>query len=173
MEQRRLGEAERHRPEREVLGLARLVRRQGRRDAVAMANVGGTKVVMFGGGSDTWEWDGNNWTYRSPAQSPSARQYLQGATRNGNVLIFGGASGNTSFNDTWLWDGTNWAQQSPASPPGARNRFAMGPTGTGVLMFGGYKGATTTAETWEWAGNAWVARPNGPGARLGVFLAAR
>jgi hypothetical protein len=42
-------------------------------------DLGRQRVVLFGGWngtsnvSDTWEWDGSNWTRRSPAASPSAR----------------------------------------------------------------------------------------------------
>ena len=66
-------------------------------------------VVLFGGRSsgsnylsDTWIWNGTNWTQASPTNSPSARIALNAliydAAQN-QLILFGGI--NTS--DTWAW----------------------------------------------------------------------
>ncbi len=62
------------------------------------------RVVLFGGGgntgvlSDTWEWDGSNWTQRAPTNSPSSRVYhamAYDAARQ-RVVLFGGYAANSS-----------------------------------------------------------------------------
>ena len=59
------------------------------------------RVVLFGGIndstgylSDTWEWDGNVWTQRTPAQSPPARGVaLAYDSARGRIVLFGGYNG--------------------------------------------------------------------------------
>ncbi len=63
-------------------------------------DVASRRVVLFGGSalSDTWEWDGSNWTKRTPTKSPSARSYHAMAydVARQRVVLFGGGS-----SDTW------------------------------------------------------------------------
>lgn len=104
------------------------------------------QVVLFGGEeepaetaalSDTWVWDGVNWTQKTPATSPPARFGHQMAydSAGGHVVLFGGASDQThsgypdsvyiSLDDTWAWDGTNWVQEFPAASPPGRVLFGL------------------------------------------------
>ena len=143
-----------------------------------MANMGGDRLVIFSDGTNTWEWDGNDWTLRAPADSPSPRQYVQSATLNGGVMLFGGATANTStatfYADTWSWDGTDWTRLLAAGTPAARHASALGSLGSSVLMFGGYgSGGTMYSDAWTWNGTTWVAAASGPSARMGVSFAAR
>jgi PKD repeat protein len=124
-------------------------------------------VVLFGGVSggpgptldETWEWDGTNWTQRSPANSPSARCWHAMAydSARGVVVLFGGADASGILNDTWEWDGTNWTQISPANSPSARVWHAMAYDSNRhvVVMFGGY-GTDYLDDTWEWDGTNWT-----------------
>ena len=66
--------------------------------ALAYDNARG-RVILFGGFtgpsfslSDTWEWDGNVWTQRTPATSPPARgdHALAYDSARGRVVLFGG-----------------------------------------------------------------------------------
>jgi len=77
-------------------------------------------TVLFGGwdGSyptDTWTWDGTNWTRMSPSASPPGRQngaMAYDAVRH-VVVLFGGWTCcvyGGDFSDTWEWDGLNWTQ---------------------------------------------------------------
>jgi hypothetical protein len=67
---------------------------------------GRERAVLFGGyhsslvTSDTWEWDGNDWTEATPASIPSPRfhQTLTYDGVSGRLLLFGG------FNGTYLAD---------------------------------------------------------------------
>ncbi len=82
-------------------------------------------TVMFGGMnsstfanqlSDTWEWNGTNWTQITPSDpegdgNPQARaaHKLVWDPARGVVVLFGG----TAFEeDIWEWNGTSWAQRS-------------------------------------------------------------
>jgi N-acetyl-anhydromuramyl-L-alanine amidase AmpD len=75
-------------------------------------------VVLFGGYlhgdgsgvSDTWGWNGTNWSQLAPVSSPSPRGYHAMAydVARGRIVLFGGHSGpccdaSQSLNDTWRW----------------------------------------------------------------------
>jgi hypothetical protein len=121
------------------------------------------RVVLFSGWthsgilSDTWEWDGSNWTQRSPATSPSARQWHAMAhdSARQRVVLFGGSDQpNYSSSDTWEWDGGNWTQRSSATAPAARRGPAMAydMARQRVMLFGGgvpgRRLSDTFSDTW-------------------------
>ena len=92
-------------------------------------------IVLFGGStaltlSQTWVWDGTNWTQKSPATTPPARYYQGMApdSAHNQVVMFGGSSGGgfaNALNDTWVWDGTNWTVTVPGyRTPGGLWPFA-------------------------------------------------
>ena len=124
------------------------------------------RIVLFGGGyqyygnnrNDTWEWDGNNWTLRTPATSPPAcyahaMAYDSGRKR---TVLFGGSAQVTV--GTWEWDGNNWTKQSPVTSPPWRYRHmltydaAMGR----VVVFGGDGASGQLGDTWVWDGTNWT-----------------
>ena len=93
------------------------------------------QTVLFGGGrpgfnsgnlSETWIWDGTNWTQKLPAASPPARDsagMVFDAAR-GQVVLFGGFRGDISVlpnSDTWLWNGSSWTQVLPPAWPPERS----------------------------------------------------
>ena len=87
------------------------------------------RVVLFGGGNtygplaDTWEWDGADWTQRTPTTAPEARMDCGIAFDpvRGVTVVFGGYGiGGGQLGDTWTWDGTSWTHLLPATSPGAR-----------------------------------------------------
>jgi hypothetical protein len=91
-------------------------------------------ISMAGGGlmADTWEWNGTNWTQRTPATSPPVRyaHAMVFDSARGVTVLFGGdpffISGSGSpLSDTWEWNGTNWTQRAPATPPPGRYLHAM------------------------------------------------
>jgi len=122
-------------------------------------------VVLFGGDNgggdccriyytDTWTWDGVNWTQQFPATSPSARtrQTMAYDATLGRVVVFGGTSGPpNALNDTWAWDGTTWQQLTLPNQPSARYVSSMDfdPLNGGLVLFGGeLSGDIVTNETW-------------------------
>jgi len=122
------------------------------------------RTVLFGGASgmggpdlsDTWEWDGTNWTQLAPATAPPARENhaLAYDLARGRTVLFGGPS----LSDTWEWDGTNWSDRSPpvASSPAFRSNPALAYDSlrARTVLFGGYRGTALT-DTWEWDGASW------------------
>jgi len=115
------------------------------------------RVVLFGGAvlSDTWEWDGYNWTQRFPLQSPSARSahdMVYDAARE-RIVLFGEWNNGSHLNDTWEWDGTNWIQRFPETSPSIRfrNGMAYDSARKRVVLFGGLGGdGTRLGDTWEY-----------------------
>jgi hypothetical protein len=115
-----------------------------------------TVTVLFGGfrqsggpSSETWEWNGTQWTQRL-VQGPSARyshSMAWDAQRNA-VVLYGGAPQNGSA-QTWRWDGVTWTNLTD-NAPGAREAFAMcgGPGGVSLVLFGGFTPAAQSDEVW-------------------------
>ena len=78
---------------------------------------------------DTWEYDGAQWTQRSPAHHPATREtatIVHDAAR-GRMVLFGGgrSAGSVVYNDTWEWDGSDWTQRTLSQSPPARWAHAM------------------------------------------------
>ena len=155
------------------------------------------RTVLFGGTTllnnqgalsfpdlaDTWDWDGTDWTQKTVATAPPARDgatMAYDAARKEMVLFGGGqniysATGEIFFNDTWAWDGTQWQQKATAVMPSPRYapRMAFDPALGQIVLIGGYgaKGLDTVPpsayafdyheETWTWDGTRWAqAFPN-------------
>ena len=137
------------------------------RDSASMAyDPASGNMVLFGGYSDsvdsgvsdTWVWDGNNWTEQSPPTSPAARDSAPMAydPATGNMVLFGGYEGEGGdLSDAWVWAGNNWTELSPATSPGARDGSSMSydPATGKLLLFGGEgpsggEGYSQLADTW-------------------------
>jgi hypothetical protein len=91
------------------------------------------------------------------------------ASFQGNVILSGGDTGNTSpaFADTWQWDGTAWTQLQVNGP--ANCQGAMAPVG-GTVVLSGFNPEMSYPfpsynETHIWNGTAWNAF-SGPGPKL-------
>jgi len=118
--------------------------------------------------SDTWVWNGRDWTQMQPAANPGPRYAAAMAYdgHSGQAVLFGGTFLNASapFGDTWVWDGTNWTEMHPAVSPSARFGAAMAyDSHSGrIFMFGGYTGPSPNEggvflnDTWAWSGTNWV-----------------
>jgi Galactose oxidase, central domain len=137
--------------------------------------------------SQTWTWDGSDWTLQSPVQSPppllQASMAYDAAT--GTVVLFGGDDEETDgpllddpspAGQTWTWNGSNWTQQTPADSPSPRLEASMSydPDQGQVVLFGGADGAgDVLADTWTWDGNDWTQQTpvTSPPARDGAAMA--
>jgi hypothetical protein len=130
---------------------------------------------MFGGFSsatgrlsDTWSWDGTNWTQLTPATSPGVLTVAWMAAydpASKQVLLFGGDPGNDNPPSaaTWAWTGTTWTRLAPAVSPGGREYGSMSwNTGNGrIVLFGGSSNGLESQyphSTWEWNGRTWARR---------------
>lgn len=137
------------------------------------------RTVLFGGATptdtatqiafdldDTWEWTGDHWVQRFPADVPpgrSAHAMTYDSTRS-RVVMFGGKSGKVQLNDTWVYDGNDWTQVDTPTAPATRalSAAAYDPLRDRVVLFGGSvlsaDGKTLTGiyDTWEFDGKSWT-----------------
>lgn len=140
-------------------------------------------VVLHGGqatgghNDETWEWDGADWTQRTPAASPGGRydHAMSYDKARAEVVMFGGhGAGGLPIGDTWVWDGTNWEERTPATSPTARRGHATAYDAIRerVVLFGGQlESGSYGADTWEWDGVTWTEIvATGPVARAGHSL---
>lgn len=121
------------------------------------------QLVLAGGESGTWTWDGANWTLQHPASSPANRALqalaYDGATKE--VVLFGGdllRSSPVVATDTWTWNGVTWTQQHPATVPpnGDRETCAAYDPDTRQLLTYEIAALTGQPATWSWTGTNWV-----------------
>lgn len=143
------------------------------RDDVAMVYDSLREVVLlfYGMTGETWSWNGDQWkriaVVTGPDSAPAKRTGFAMAfdKRAGNVVLFGGAVGMTTFNDTWVWNGLAWKRLTPPTSPEGRAGHSMAyhPPSGGVVMFGDDK--RSFGDVWWWDGLAqtWLRQP-GPGA---------
>lgn len=141
------------------------------RNSHAMAWDSTRGVVVLHGGflfpstifTETWEWDGANWTPRANVGSPGLAGHSMAYDPVRQVMVsFGGLPGgvqNTA--QTWEYDGTAWTQRSPAVSPPPRGNAQMWfdeVRGT-IVLFGGHFTDLTNAaygDMWEWNGTNWT-----------------
>jgi hypothetical protein len=132
------------------------------------------RVVLLAS-ADTWEWDGQTWTRRSPPVAMPARDgtAMEHYPPAGRLVLFGGRAKTAPYPllaDTWEWDGTSWIQRAPAMSPPARenHQLAYDSRTQRLVLFGGY-GSVRLADTWEWDGTTWAQRSpaTSPPARSG------
>lgn len=121
---------------------------------------------------ETWVWDGSNWTQKSTATAPSARQdsTMTYNAATGQVLLYGGRSQVTTTTymnlpETWTWNGSAWTQHMVSGPLAAYG-VGLAPDASGsVGLFGGATDGTANEfgqpiqcynETWLWDGTFWT-----------------
>lgn len=122
---------------------------------------GGRDATTTGPGSpplsDTWTWDGVNWT-RLPLASPALLEPVAVYdSRNANIVVYGSNAQGKS--ETWTWKSGAWTKQSPAASPPARVGMSAAYDGASqrVLMFGGASQSIGELnDTWAWDGATWT-----------------
>jgi hypothetical protein len=125
--------------------------------------------VLFGGNtgngpaSDTWTWDGKQWSPVQTDIAPPARQggaFIYDPVRQVSVLFGGAAAGgwDDDVNDTWTFDGSHWSQKRPATIPPARafSVVAFDIRRGVVTLFGGWTVNGPLKDSWTWDGTSWT-----------------
>lgn len=113
--------------------------------------------------SETWEWDGSNWTQVFPTNNAGPRYRYAAcfdAVRS-RLVMHGGATTQllgVPNGQTWEYDGTTWTQIATTGTPGPRDRACMAfHAGIGQsVLFGGYDGFSLSDETWLYDGTTWT-----------------
>ncbi|MEM7200656.1 MAG: kelch repeat-containing protein [Planctomycetota bacterium] len=116
------------------------------------------RVVLFGLGAQTWEWDGRSWTLRSDVPGVGFGFGIAAAYHAGTkaIYVFGGQASGVS-NEMWRYDGRTWSQVSGAMPPPRRNAaMAYDSTRDKLVLFGGSARGRGLDDTWEWDGVSWT-----------------
>lgn len=117
-----------------------------------------------GGGyflSETWTWNGSDWTEQSPAQVPMSEEGPALAYDPGleEAVLFGGWFGLDPHDETWTWNGSDWTSREPALSPQGRFGAAMAydEAREQMVLFGGATiGAPGRGE------ETWTYQPYGP-----------
>lgn len=139
-----------------------------KRENHAMAYDSGRQVtVLFGGRqisptiigyNDTWEWDGVNWSLKTPQHDPGAQSshgMVYDSVRKVTVFF-----GNPANKTVWGWDGVDWSQSSTNNGPKEWRvcySLTYDHARDTILLFGGQRtywvGSSLVyvfyAETWE------------------------
>ncbi len=124
-------------------------------------------VVLYGGydescfcySNETWEFDGQDWTKRTPQHTPPGRwqQAMTYDVARGVSVIFG--SSDPFSNDTWEYDGTDWRRVfTPISPWPQRAQASLSYDRNTLkaILFGGYDYGVLS-DTWSYDGANWTA----------------
>ena len=121
------------------------------------------KVLLYGGWngntgeffSDTWAWDGEDWTELPQGNEPLASAHTLVKFSSGNKII----STPSGFNNTWEWDGKVWNQINNASltPHRADGRSVYDNKYERIILFGGINSGTVFLnDTWVFDGQNWT-----------------
>jgi len=128
------------------------------------------RVVLFGGSrgldpwvflSDTWEYDGNNWTETTAPVAPDPRHGHQlGWDPVGErIILFGGMNEVGTLDDTWAYQNGVWSQLTPVASPPPRGQFIMTRDAVrdSLVVRGGNQGNYQCyGDAWELVGDDWV-----------------
>ncbi len=126
-------------------------------------------TVLFGGDggnsikSDTWEWDGTEWSLRARSGPlPRSRHAMAYDSRRGVTVLFGGAS-HGPIGDTWEWDGAEWVLRAIGGPSHRAGHVMAFDSARGVTVLFGGQGVDgePLGDTWEWSGDLWSLRATG------------
>jgi hypothetical protein len=127
-------------------------------------------IVLFGseavdpcdqGASETWTWDGTNWTRQHPAVSPDGCAGFEPTTmaydaRRHRVVMLAAHRGDDTEREVWTWDGKSWTDVNNAGPAGAA--IAYDAASSRVMSFGRtfyFRGWNDFGDTEAWNGSSW------------------
>jgi hypothetical protein len=125
--------------------------------------------------TDTWLWDGANWSSMQVTPAPSLTSPLGAFDLGSKRVILFGTPSSGSPTETWAWDGTRWLQLHPTVSPLARLDGSMSydSRSNRVVLYGGFNaGIGALGDTWTWDGINWAQeRPaTSPPPRIGSTM---
>lgn len=140
------------------------------------------RVILFGGyldnqdpptpSDETWVYDVDtkSWSRVSSSGAPPPRgeSALAYDVESDRAILFGGQSGNLTFNDTWAFDANegSWTLMAPPTSPPPLSGHAMvyDSESDRVVLFGGSASATAEVSSGTWIydldANSWSKMPS-------------
>jgi len=128
-------------------------------------------TILFGGSldatptageTDTWEFDGSDWTPVPTDTTPEARYYaaLGYDPQRKRVVLFGGFHNGINSTGTWEYDGTDWIERDQVVGPGSRMNPSLVwfPASQGLVLFGGMRNVIIPYifdDTWLYRDGVW------------------
>ncbi len=112
----------------------------------------------------TWEWDGSDWSQRTPQTSPTIQAGVLLYDDAHDTMLLAGTAGSGAPFSTSLWNGQSWTVSQSTSGPPSRGfaPVAFDFAHERVLLFGGTTHidghAGLANDTWTWDGTTWVQR---------------
>lgn len=109
----------------------------------------------------TYEWDGQAWTERLPANAPPARALFSlGYHPLARQVVLVGGARSGFLEDTWIYDGTNWTAYTGPVPPGRIDaNLAYDAKLRKLVLSGGTCAGGPCTDTWTWDGQSWSSAP--------------
>ncbi|MFQ5918515.1 MAG: kelch repeat-containing protein [Thermoplasmata archaeon] len=147
------------------------------------------RLILFGGfldpnddsvaSDETWAYDAQSkeWSQASPGTAPSPRggSALAYDAESDRSVLFGGRSGNETYDDTWGFDANagSWSLLAPtmSPPPLSGHAMVYDSESDRLVLFGGILSTTgaTSSQTWtyDFNANSWTLMPSdgGPAGR--------
>jgi hypothetical protein len=128
-------------------------------------------LVLFGDSyfyttTDTWEWNGRDWSLRDEGLTAEYPAMAYDEARGVTVLLNGSR--------TYEWDGVAWTLRSSSGPVARQQPTMAYDAARGVTVLIGVEDPALAydAETWEWDGSSWTLRAvDGPAPRSGASMA--
>jgi hypothetical protein len=100
--------------------------------------------------SQTWSWNGSDWTQLSPSQAPTMTGYLvAGGT---HIYLLAGSAGRVGgryVTQMWQWDGSTWTLLGPNNNHLLPLSFATYDPEHGRMV-------ALNGDTWTWDGSSWT-----------------
>jgi len=133
-------------------------------------------IILYGGYdpnqkkfySDTWKWDGEDWT-EIQGEMPIMSGHTMVSMPAENEIV----SVQTSDYGTWSWDGKSWTKLEIENPPRrSEGKTAYDENHQWAVLFGGITENGSLNDTWVFNNQKWVklSLSNNPPARFGHIL---
>jgi hypothetical protein len=137
-------------------------------------------LVLVCGGSEVWEWNGEEWKSFTPKPTPEFRRFA-GLVYDQSIkktVMFGGYDNINYRDETWTWDGAVWTKLKPSKKPNNRAQMSMwyDPLAKKTFLYSGVgrpnldERVKRFADMWSFDGTTWteVTKTADPGIRFGA-----
>jgi hypothetical protein len=120
--------------------------------------IGRSGTTNGGQSTDTWKWDGHNWTQVIPTTSPPQgwsplnMAFDRASGRVVTIMYTKAGQAGVPEGETWTWDGSSWSQADATGGPGAALGYMFDDTPAGRLVF---LEVGSSDYLWTWDGTAW------------------